>query len=92
MRVFEHEDVQTVRLFDVFVLGPVMVYAAVMAKGLHPVIRGVLGASGVMTVLYNGGRYADVQAQAEAERAGSVGGLGYEDPRDLSGVLRIYGP
>ncbi len=53
--------VQWVRIFDVFVLGPLMLYIAYTAKGVRPIPKLVLGMSGLMTMLYNGQRYLQIQ-------------------------------
>lgn len=48
---------QTVRLIDVFALGPFMIYASLKARGLSPVEQMLLGFSGVATIVYNGANY-----------------------------------
>jgi hypothetical protein len=44
---------QNIRLFDVFALGPFMVYLAYKYKNIKPLERGILGLSGVATIIYN---------------------------------------
>lgn len=63
--------VQGVRLFDVFVLGPLMLYFAYNARGVGQIPKTVLAVSGLMTVLYNGDRYLQIEAQGEASQTGS---------------------
>ena len=46
---------QTVRLLDVFALGPFMVWAAQQVR--PPWARDMLVVSGVLTMLYNGANY-----------------------------------
>ena len=45
---------QAVRLADVFVLGPVMIGAAVAAEDLPAPVRVFLGLSGAATIVFNG--------------------------------------
>jgi hypothetical protein len=58
---------QTVRLLDVFVFGPFMVWYAVRSEGMSPLARWLLGATGVGTIAYNGRNYLNL-----AERSGDV--------------------
>jgi hypothetical protein len=48
------DNVQKMRLFDVFVLAPFMVYAGAVKSNLHPVVRGGLVFFGITTFVYNG--------------------------------------
>jgi len=48
---------QTVRLIDVFALGPLMVYVGARAAGVPMWARVSLAVSGVLTVTYNGKNY-----------------------------------
>lgn len=48
---------QTVRLIDVFALGPLMVYVGARAVGVPFWARAALAVSGVLTVTYNGKNY-----------------------------------
>tara|TARA_R110002060_G_scaffold2375_2_gene4061 strand:- start:395 stop:613 length:219 start_codon:yes stop_codon:yes gene_type:complete len=52
---------QQVRLMDVFLLGPFMVYAATLIPSRHKEVKFILAASGVLTSLYNGKNYLEVQ-------------------------------
>lgn len=49
----ERAGVQAIRVLDVAVIGPLMIYGAVKAKSLHPVPRVLLGVFGVTTIVYN---------------------------------------
>jgi len=55
---------QDVRLLDVFVLGPFMLYAALKPARMTGLERAALAIAGVATVLYNWQNY-----QIERERA-----------------------
>jgi hypothetical protein len=48
---------QNIRLVDVLLLGPFMVWFGLAAKDVHGVARGVMIASGAGTILYNGANY-----------------------------------
>ena len=48
---------QGIRLLDVFVLGPGMVYAATLIPGKHNWTRVFLGGTGVATIIYNWRNY-----------------------------------
>lgn len=50
---------QTVRLVDVFALGPFMVWAA-SRSSLPPWARSVLALSGVATIVYNAHNYREL--------------------------------
>lgn len=56
---FAEADVQLVRLVDVFVLGPVMIAAALKRPFGNRLADGFLLVSGVATILFNWGRYLD---------------------------------
>lgn len=51
---------QGVRLMDVFLLGPFMMWAA-SRRELGPNARGFLGAAGALTILYNAANYLTVR-------------------------------
>ena len=48
---------QGIRLLDVFLLGPFMVYFSYKAKGVSDLERNLMYALGVATVLYNAKNY-----------------------------------
>ena len=54
------EKAQSVRLFDVFVLGPAMVYAGTRLKNT-PNLAALLALSGVGTILFNGANYVRIE-------------------------------
>lgn len=61
----EVQKSQETRLFDVFVLGPFMIGVALMSR--PPVlVRVLLGAAGVGTILYNLRNYQLTKERAEA--------------------------
>ncbi len=51
---------QNVRLFDILILGPLMIYAARGAR-LGELERGALAAAGVGTILYNWNNYLEIR-------------------------------
>lgn len=57
----ERWEVQIVRLIDVFILGPIMIYISINARGVPKLMRGFLGISGGLTMIYNGLRYIQVE-------------------------------
>ena len=63
---------QQVRLIDVFLLGPAMVYVALQAKKAPPLIRGFVAVSGVATTFYNGINYIELERLKKvSERSGA---------------------
>lgn len=61
---------QTVRLIDVFALGPFMVWAGTRRGSLPPWARFGLASAGVLTIVYNWIRY-----RANVRGEGPVGGF-----------------
>lgn len=57
-------DYQYVRLLDVFVLAPVMIYASTF-KALPDWVRLVLLVSGVATLVFNGKNYLEIEKQKD---------------------------
>ena len=51
---------QEIRLLDVFLLGPTMIYAST-SKSLPDFIRIVLFVSGVATITFNGKNYLEIE-------------------------------
>ena len=51
---------QKIRLFDVFILAPTMIYASTFTQ-LPDYIRLILLISGVCTLVFNGQNYLDIQ-------------------------------
>ena len=58
---------QGVRLLDVFVVGPFMLWAAVEGRELGPRARGFLGLLGLLTISYNGVNYLEVKRMQETD-------------------------
>jgi hypothetical protein len=56
-------NVQWVRLVDVFLLGPLMVWFGVAAKDMPPWARAALVASGVSTSVFNGINYVRLRRE-----------------------------
>ena len=57
---------QPVRLFDVYALGPLLIYAGMKGKsGLGHWTRRALFVSGVFTIAYNWQRYRNVKSEIE---------------------------
>ncbi len=54
---------QTIRLLDVFVIGPVMIWGGLKLQGQHPIGGGSLALFGVSTIFYNAGNYLTVQSE-----------------------------
>lgn len=53
-------DVQTIRLIDVFVIAPILVYASTQDRIGKPTRYAIL-AIGIATLIYNGHNYLKVQ-------------------------------
>ena len=51
--------VQQIRLVDVFVLGPLMIYFGVKATGVPILAKQFMFISGVFTIIFNGSRFLD---------------------------------
>ncbi len=54
---------QPIRVLDVFVVGPIMVWAGLKLQGRHPLGGGSLALLGVSTILYNGANYNTVESE-----------------------------
>ena len=52
---------QNIRLIDVFVLGPMMIYAATLIPKRHATVKASLGFFGLTTIAYNWRNYNRVQ-------------------------------
>lgn len=48
------DNIQKIRLVDVFVISPLLLYAGGVKSNLHPIVRGGLVVTGIATFLYNG--------------------------------------
>ncbi len=56
-RTMTFDKSQWVRLLDVFLLGPFMIWYALQSRGMPDVAVAVLFLSGVLTIVYNGVNY-----------------------------------
>lgn len=56
--VQEYQKSQNIRLLDVFVIGPLMIYGAYKAKEMHPALRITLAIFGACTIYYNWKNYS----------------------------------
>ena len=52
---------QNVRIADVVLLAPLMVYAGFRAKDLHPAVRTALITAGVATFTFNANNYIQIE-------------------------------
>tara|TARA_R100000005_G_C4955463_1_gene174169 strand:- start:374 stop:580 length:207 start_codon:yes stop_codon:yes gene_type:complete len=52
---------QRIRLIDVFVLGPLMVYASTVIPKRHATTKAAMAVFGVSTIVYNWRNYQKVQ-------------------------------
>lgn len=59
---------QTVRLIDVFLLGPGMIYAGTRPSNLPPWLRLFLVGTGIATIAYNGHNYRVLQEALTDDR------------------------
>lgn len=48
---------QTIRILDVFLIGPLMVYIADKSENVNPVLKNLLSFFGFSTILYNAYNY-----------------------------------
>lgn len=58
---------QKVRAFDIYALGPFMVWYSVKSKGVSPWAKRALFVSGIMTVVYNYQNYKKAQELLKAK-------------------------
>jgi len=54
---------QGIRVLDVFVIGPMMIYFGVKAKNEPTWLRALMIGSGVATIVYNGRNYLQTRQQ-----------------------------
>lgn len=52
----EYQKSQNIRILDVFLIGPVMIYGAYKSN-MHPALRITLAIFGICTIYYNGKNY-----------------------------------
>tara|TARA_R110002110_G_scaffold107768_2_gene269512 strand:- start:780 stop:1031 length:252 start_codon:yes stop_codon:yes gene_type:complete len=77
---------QTIRLLDVFAIGPLMIWGGMISAKRAPVLGYGLALTGAATVLYNGLNYVlTEQVRRHLEHTGSAGveygGIQYEITR-----------
>jgi len=53
----EAEKTQFIRLIDVFVLAPFMIWFAIKSKGVSDIAKIMLVVAGILTITYNGKNY-----------------------------------
>lgn len=63
MSMDEAEKTQLIRLADVFVIGPLMIYAG-LGRRVPRALKGALIAFGALTILYNGANYLAKRKEA----------------------------
>ena len=56
---------QTIRLLDVFFIGPFMIYVSQKAKGINNLEKFTLLGLGIATIYYNGKNYLDNKKRKE---------------------------
>ena len=66
-RLKEYKKGQVVRLWDVFVLGPAMVYIGTRGK-MGPVGQALLTTAGILTISYNLRNYMKNKAQLKKRK------------------------
>ncbi len=59
---------QGVRLLDIFVLGPFMIWFGVEAKGLNQMSKNTMIAAGISTIVYNARNFL-IKQQSERKNA-----------------------
>lgn len=59
--VEEHLKTQEIRLMDVLILGPFMIWAGLQTKQLPDIAKLLLIGAGIGTVIYNGNNYLKIQ-------------------------------
>lgn len=58
---------QQIRMVDVFVLGPLMLYAAHLLPTKHGVTKAALAATGVATILFNWHNHGRIKRSLDAK-------------------------
>lgn len=57
----EKEKSQRIRLVDMFLLGPFMIWFGIQAQAVPDLAKGVMVISGIATVIYNGRNYLRIR-------------------------------
>ena len=58
---------QKIRIIDVLVLGPAMVYSGIACKNLKNIVRLFLIGSGVATIIFNGSNFLTIQKNKDVK-------------------------
>ena len=58
---------QGVRLLDVFLIGPGMIYAGIRCKNMNNIVRLFLIGSGVATIIFNGSNFLTIQKNKDVK-------------------------
>ena len=59
---------QAIRVLDVVVIGPLMIYAGVNAKAISPELKAFLVVAGAGTVIYNGANFLKKRQRRRGRR------------------------
>ena len=65
--MIEVEKTQNVRLIDVFVLGPFMIWAGATRCNFSPLAKAFMVGSGVATIFFNAHNYIEQRKQIQEE-------------------------
>lgn len=58
------DKTQVIRLVDMFLLGPFMLYFAYQAKNVTTIEKEILALAGWLTIIYNGSNYFETRANS----------------------------
>ncbi len=73
LQLGEEIKAQSIRLLDVFAIGPLMIAGGYALDARGSQLAGVaLAAAGIATIAYNGRNYLRVQRQLDAHRVGEL--------------------
>lgn len=84
--VTNFKQTQNTRLFDVFVLGPLMIWAG-MGMPMGIILRTVLVVSGIMTTFFNGANYV---SEGRQQSLSGLGGSRYRHRPNRTHIRGIY--
>lgn len=59
-----HGKTQKIRILDVFVIGPMMIYGGLELRRKHRILGAVLSLFGVATIVYNGRNYLRIREES----------------------------
>jgi len=81
---------QTVRLADVFLIGPLMIWGGLKLSDEYPLLGGTLATAGVGTILYNGKNLLRVQREGVIPGGYAAGKLPSPfDPAQLAAGTKV---